>query len=71
MESILPGMHPNFYPNMIPFLTRHVFGLPRTLANQNIVRLKLKNFGRFCAMLAGALFLAWQAWIIAQLAFAL
>lgn len=56
---------------MIPFLTRHVFGLPRTLANQNIVRAKLRALGRFIAMLAGALFLAWQTWIIAQLAFAL
>lgn len=56
---------------MIPFLTRHLFGLPRTRANQNIVRLKLRNFARFCAMLAGALFLAWQAWIIANLVFSL
>ena len=56
---------------MIPFITRHVFGLPRTIANQNIVRLKLKTLGRSIAMLAGALFLAWQTWIIAQLAFAL
>lgn len=55
----------------IPFLTRHLFGLPRTRANQNIVRLKLRNFARFCAMLAGALFLAWQAWIIANLVFSL
>lgn len=56
---------------MIPFITRHLFGLPRTLANQNIVRAKLRALGRFIAMLAGALFLAWQAWIIANLVFSL
>ena len=56
---------------LIPFITRHLFGLPRTLANQNIVRAKLRALGRFIAMLAGAMFLAWQAWIIANLVFSL
>jgi len=55
---------------MIPFLTRHLFGLPRTVANCNRTRLKLRNLGRWLACIMGAGFLAACGWVIVQLAFA-
>ena len=56
---------------MIPFLTRHLFNLPRTHANQNKVRLKLRNLGHWLACIVGAGFLAVSFWILAKLAFAI
>jgi len=56
---------------MIPFLTRYLFGLPRTLANQNIVRAKLRALGRFCAILAGTLILVAEVLVIIHLTFSL
>lgn len=55
---------------MIPFLTRHLFGLPRTRANQNRTRAKLRNLGHWLACIAGAGFLAACGWALARLAFA-
>ncbi len=55
---------------MIPLITKHIFGLPRTVANCNKTRLKLSNLGHGIACLAGACFLAaCAAWIVV-LAFA-
>jgi len=56
---------------MIPFLTRHVFGLPRTVANQNITRKKVRSFLRLCAILAGVLILVAEMVAIIQLVFSL
>lgn len=50
---------------MIPFITRHLFNLPRTAANCNKTRQKLRNLGHGIACLLGALFLAaCAAWIV-------
>lgn len=55
---------------MIPFLTRHLFQLPRTTANCNKVRLKLRNLGHWLACILGAGFLAVCFWALARMAFA-
>lgn len=56
---------------MIPFLTRHLFNLPRTAANCNRTRLKLRNLGSWLACIMGAGFLAVSFWALARLAFAI
>ena len=56
---------------LIPFITRHAFGLPRTRANQNKVRLKLRNLAHWLACILGAGFLAVCGWILATLALAI
>lgn len=53
---------------MIPFITKHVLGLPRTTANCNRTRLKLCNLGRWLACILGAGFLAACFWILARMA---
>lgn len=56
---------------MIPFITKFILNLPRTRANQNKVRLKLRNLGHWLACIAGAGFLAVCGWTLARLAFAI
>ena len=57
--------------SIIPFLCRHVFGIPRTVANQNKVRLRLKELGSMCLSAIGFVFLAACAYVTATIAFAL
>ena len=54
---------------MIPFITRHIFGLPRTRANQNITKLRLKRlvFG-ICCIIGACIIAALCVWI-AQMTF--
>lgn len=56
---------------MIPFICRHWYGLPRTTANCNRTRLKLRNLGSWLACIVGAGFLAVSFWILARLALAI
>lgn len=56
---------------MIPFLTRHMFNLPRTRSNQNKVRAKLRNLGSWLACILGAGFLAVSFYALARLALAI
>lgn len=56
---------------MIPFITKFILNLPRTAANCNRTRLKLRNLGQWLACIAGAGFLAVCGWTLARLAFAI
>ena len=56
---------------MIPFITKFILNLPRTRANQNKVRLKLRNLGQWLACILGAGFLAVSFYALARLAFAI
>lgn len=56
---------------MIPFITRHIYNLPRTTRNMSKVKQDLKDFAYAAGLILAAAIGAGIAWVVTHLSFGL